>query len=76
VEYLSKKHARDKSPIFLYQRQRRRKKKFYGIGTWSHFNYLPAFQLGPDHEGIHGTLYMIWWVLLRLKQKKIGTFKN
>jgi hypothetical protein len=59
-----------KKSIFFVESSAAKKKKVYGIGTWSHFNYLPAFQLGPDHEGIHGTLYMIWWVLLRLKKKK------
>ena len=42
-----------------------------------HLDDLPPFQLRPDHEGIHGSLDVIWRMLFGLENKqKKGTLEK
>merc|ERR1719232_1552363 len=43
--------------------------------VWILFDDLPPLQLRPSHEGIHGTLHMVFLVFSGLCNIRIGSFR-
>ena len=41
----------------------------------SDFDDFATFKLRPDHESVHRTLDVIWWMFLSLKKRKKEDFK-